>query len=128
MDSIKVGSKVRYKSEDDTQINLIAIEHYVSDLFDTWLCVRPQSYSATGQCTMYNCFTEDLELGWNIKLRGDLNVDNRMKAEKILISNISDDLKLSEIFDVYKDDLQHDYSQLYYAILAWKDLHRKELR
>lgn len=55
-------------------------------------------------------------------------VDDRIKAQNILSSDKSDDLKLFEIFQIYKDDLQKEYTQLYYALLGWKDNHLKELQ
>lgn len=54
-------------------------------------------------------------------------VENRIKAQNILASNKSDDLKLFEVFQLYKDDLHNEYSQLYYALLGWKDSHLTEL-
>ena len=52
----------------------------------------------------------------------------RIKAENILVQkNKSDDLKLFEVFQIYKEDLQKECSQLYYALLAWKDSHLKDL-
>ena len=51
-----------------------------------------------------------------------------MAAQEILASTKkSDDQKLFEVFRLYQDDLQKDYSQLYYALLDWKDAHLKEL-
>lgn len=61
---IQIGTKVRYKTDDGNILNLIAIQHEKSKLFDTWICVNPNCTSKTGKCTLYNCFTEDLELGW----------------------------------------------------------------
>lgn len=49
------------------------------------------------------------------------------KAQNILVSNMSDDLKLYEIFQIYKEDLRNDCKQLYYALLGWKDSHLMEL-
>ena len=54
-------------------------------------------------------------------------VEKRIKAQKILTSAKSDDLKLFEVFKIYNEDLQKEYSQLYYALLGWKDIHLKEL-
>ena len=54
-------------------------------------------------------------------------VYQREKAQNILASGKSDDLKLFEIFKIYNEDLQKEYSQLYYALLGWKDTHLKEL-
>lgn len=51
----------------------------------------------------------------------------RIDAQNILASNKSDDLKLFEIFQIYKDDLRKDFNELYYALLGWKDSHLKEL-
>lgn len=61
---IKMGTKVRYKTDCDSVLNLIAIEHHPSEIYDTWLCVNPNCYSKTGECSLYECHTEDLELGW----------------------------------------------------------------
>ncbi len=54
-------------------------------------------------------------------------VDKRTEAQKILASSKSDDLKLFEVFKIYNEDLQQEFSQLYYALLGWKDVHLKEL-
>ena len=54
-------------------------------------------------------------------------VEKRIKAQKILTSGKSDDLKLFEVFKVYSEDLKKEYSQLYYALLGWKDVHLKAL-
>ena len=54
-------------------------------------------------------------------------VDKRTEAQKILASSKSDDLKLFEVFKIYNEDLQKEFSQLYYALLGWKDVHLKEL-
>lgn len=54
-------------------------------------------------------------------------VYQREKAQNILASGKSDDLKLFEIFKIYDENLQKEYSQLYYALLGWKDVHLKEL-
>lgn len=61
---IQMGTKVRYETDMGNKLNLIAIQHEKSELFDTWLCVNPFCYSKKGRCELYNCFTEDLELGW----------------------------------------------------------------
>lgn len=55
-------------------------------------------------------------------------IENRIKAQEILSSNKSDDLKLFEIFQIYKDDIQKEYTNLYYALLGWKDSHLRELQ
>ena len=54
-------------------------------------------------------------------------VAKRITSQNILSSGMSDDLKLFEIFKLYSEDLQKEYSQLYYALLGWKDAHLKEL-
>lgn len=55
-------------------------------------------------------------------------VEMRIAAQKILASaKKSDDQKLHEVFDLYKEDLQREYPQLYYALLGWKDAHLQEL-
>lgn len=71
---IKIGSKVQFKTEDGFILNLIAIEHHPSDIYDTWLCVDPCCYSKHGACTLYNCFTDDLTLGWNSRIRNENHV------------------------------------------------------
>lgn len=54
--------------------------------------------------------------------------EKRIEAGNILVQkNKSDDLKLFEVFQIYKEDLQKECSQLYYALLAWKDSHLKDL-
>lgn len=55
-------------------------------------------------------------------------IDRRIKAQNILSSCKSDDLKLSEVFQIYKDELQNQNPQLYYALLGWSDSHRREFR
>lgn len=54
-------------------------------------------------------------------------LEKRIYTQKILETDMSDDLKLFEVFKVYKEDLKEEYSQLYYALLGWKDAHLKEL-
>lgn len=54
-------------------------------------------------------------------------VENRISAQNILTSNKSDDLKLFEVFQIYKEDIRKEYTELYYALLGWKDSHLKEL-
>lgn len=53
--------------------------------------------------------------------------EKRKQADNILTSGKSDDLKLFEIFQIYKEDIQNEYTELYYALLGWKDKHLKEL-
>ena len=49
-------------------------------------------------------------------------------AIKIMSSaDKSDDEKLLEVFQLYKDSLKENYPQLYYALLGWKDFHYHEL-
>ncbi len=55
-------------------------------------------------------------------------IENRIKAQNILSSDKSDDLKLFEVFQIYKEDLQKEYTELYYALLGWKDNHLRELK
>lgn len=56
-------------------------------------------------------------------------VEKRIKSTKILNENYkSDDLKLVQIFEIYKDDLEKNYTNLYYALLGWRDSHLKELK
>lgn len=73
-----------------------------------------------------------MEIDSEFNLRNDgiamvKKVENRIAAQNILTSNKSDDLKLFEVFQIYKDDIQKEYSELYYALLGWKDSHLKEL-
>ena len=54
--------------------------------------------------------------------------EKRIEAENILLQkNKSDDLKLYEVFEICKDELKVTHSQLYYALLGWKDSHLNEL-
>ena len=55
-------------------------------------------------------------------------IENRINAQKILASNKSDDLKLFEVFKIYKDDIKKEHTELYYALLGWKDNHLKDLQ
>ena len=50
-------------------------------------------------------------------------VKKRIDAQAILSSDKSDDLKLFELFQIYKDDLRHQNTELYYALLGWKNRH-----
>lgn len=61
---IEVGTKVRYKTENGAELNLIAIRHEKSALFDSWICVNPNCTSRNGRCTLFNCFTDELKIGW----------------------------------------------------------------
>lgn len=36
---IKMGTKVQFKTDEGNILNLIAVKHEQSELFDTWLCV-----------------------------------------------------------------------------------------
>ena len=49
------------------------------------------------------------------------------KAADILETNKSDDVKLFEVLQLYKDDLKENFTQFYYAMLGWKDAHLDEL-
>lgn len=54
--------------------------------------------------------------------------DRRIKAGDILVSKSkSADVKLFEIFNMYKEDLRK-FPQFYYAMLEWKDAHYEELK
>ena len=54
------------------------------------------------------------------------NAEKAKKADIILISSESDDKKLFDIFQIYKEDLKQNYTELYYALLGWKDSHLNE--
>lgn len=54
-------------------------------------------------------------------------VKKRTDAQAVLSSDKSDDLKLLEVFQIYKDDLRNKYTELYYALLGWKHSHWTEL-
>lgn len=54
-------------------------------------------------------------------------VEKRIAAQAVLSTSKSDDLKLLEVFELYKDELKEEYSQLYYALLGWRDSHLSEL-
>lgn len=63
----------------------------------------------------------------NIEKR-NANAEKRNAAERILADpRRSDDKKLFEIFELYKDDLRSSNVQLYYALLGWTDAHISEL-
>lgn len=49
-------------------------------------------------------------------------------ASAVMASVKTDDQKLYEIFQLYKDDIMAHNSQLYYALLGWVDAHRRELK
>ena len=71
---IKIGTKVQFKTEDGNILNLIAVKHERSELFDIWLCIDPCGHSKSGECTLYNCFTDELILGWNSRVRSEKKV------------------------------------------------------
>ena len=71
---IKMGTKVQFKTEDGHILNLIAIKHESSGLFDTWLCIDPCGHSKNGECILYNCFTDELKLGWDSRVRSENKV------------------------------------------------------
>lgn len=54
-------------------------------------------------------------------------ISRREKADAILLTDKSTDVKLYEIFQLYKEDLKKSYPQLYYSMLEWKDRHLHEL-
>ena len=82
---IKIGTKVQFMTEDGNILNLIAVKHERSELFDTWLCIDPCGHSKSGECTLYNCFTDELTLGWNSRVRSEKKVLDelvcKMKSE-----------------------------------------------
>lgn len=53
--------------------------------------------------------------------------NRRETGQKILASTKSDDRKLLEVFQLYKDDLREQYPNIYYALLGWQDAHIHEL-
>ena len=56
------------------------------------------------------------------------STEKRIAAQKILADpHKSDDKKLFEVFELYKDELRHSNDQLYYALLGWRDAHLREL-
>lgn len=75
---IKLGTKVQYKTEDGTFLNLIAVKHEKSELADMWLCINPCGHSKDGECTLYNCFTDELNLGWDSRVRSENKVLNEL--------------------------------------------------
>lgn len=55
-------------------------------------------------------------------------VNQRIKADNILIDDSKNaDVKLFEIFNLYKEDLQK-LPKVFYAMLNWKNCHLAELR
>ena len=75
---IKVGTKVQYKTDDGIILNLIAVKHETTKLFDMWTCVDPCGHSKNGECTLYNCFTDELNLGWDSRVRSENKVLNEL--------------------------------------------------
>ena len=71
---IKIGTKVQYKTDEGNVLNLIAVKHEHSEPFDIWLCIDPCGHSKNGECTMYNCFTDELKLGWDSRVRSERKV------------------------------------------------------
>lgn len=62
---IKVGTKVHYDNDEGTKVNLIAIQKDTSTKeFSVWLCVNPSKEIEKDRCALYNCFEDDLEIGW----------------------------------------------------------------
>lgn len=55
-------------------------------------------------------------------------LENRIKSREILASDKSNDLKLFEIFQIYKSDIQNEYTELYYTLLRWENEHLKKLQ
>lgn len=78
---IKMGTKVQYKTDEGSILNLIAVEHEQSELFDTWLCIDPCGHSKSGKCTLYNCFTDELKLGWTSRVRSEKKVLDELVSE-----------------------------------------------
>jgi hypothetical protein len=52
---------------------------------------------------------------------------NSVAAAVLASESKSDDQKLYEIFELFKDDIKATNSSLYYALLGWKYAHLKEL-
>lgn len=55
-------------------------------------------------------------------------IERKIEADRILMSEISDDEKLYKIFELYKNDLSEQYPRLYYALLGWKNHHISKIR
>jgi hypothetical protein len=49
------------------------------------------------------------------------DLDREQKARNILKDFCTDNSKLYQIFQLYKDDIKKDYPHLYYALLGWQD-------
>lgn len=109
---IRVGTKVRFKVDNNATINLIAIEHCKSELFDTWICVDPNSGNSNPVCQQYNCFTDDLEIGWaatsqqitQCSKNDGLNM-TKEEALEILNSECSDIFKVQSALKIARDTL-----------------------
>jgi len=109
---ISVGTKVRFKVDDNTTINLITIEHCKSKLFDTWICVDPNSGNGNPVCQRYNCFTDDLEIGWaatsqqitQCSKNDGLNM-TKEEALEALNSECSDIFKVQSALKIARDTL-----------------------
>ncbi len=56
------------------------------------------------------------------------NTKKRIEADKILArKDLTNDQKLFVISQLYKEELNNQFAQLYYALLGWKDFHLKDL-
>lgn len=71
---IMLGTRVQYKTEDNNILNLIAVKHVKTQYSDMWTCIDPCGHSKNGACTVYNCFTNELTLGWDSRVRSENKV------------------------------------------------------
>ena len=55
-------------------------------------------------------------------------LEKRAEANKVLTDQqLSDDKKLHQVYQIYKEDIEKQFPQVNYALLGWKDKHLKEL-
>ena len=105
---IKMGTKVQYKTDEGNILNLIAVKHEQSELFDTWLCINPCGHSKSGECSLHNCFTEDLKLGWTSKIRNENNILGEFVSKMDILKEYVETFGIKEVVN---DMGEHRYTR-----------------
>lgn len=64
--NIRIGTKVRYRTDQGNVLKLIVIKKVDNPLYDAYLCLEPNNVIAitNGIVPCLECFAEDLQLGW----------------------------------------------------------------
>lgn len=108
-------------------LQLVEGEHYTLQWSQEDICANSYAYcKESGRPIWIFSLMKSGENTTPVTNKKD-TTDRRIQTQEILASNMSDDLKLYETFQLYKEGLQKDYTQLYYALLGWKNSHLKEL-